>query len=87
MLYLPYETRELSEKEREMVYKKFKQESNLVSFEGNIAYKGKVKGKVKLITSKADLLKVGKDDVLVSQFTRPEYLPAMQKAIAFITND
>lgn len=54
---------------------------------GSIAFKGIAKGPVKVITSVDDLGKVNAGDVLVSQFTRPEYLSAMQKAVAFVTND
>lgn len=52
-----------------------------------VAYQGSVVGKVKIIHSEKDVGKVEEGDILVSRFTRPEYIPAMEKASGFITND
>ena len=65
----------------------FDSKDKVSEFSGSVAYKGIVKGKSKIITSVNDLNKVEVGDILVSQFTRPEYLSAMQRASAFITND
>ena len=46
-----------------------------------------LRGKVVVIHSYHDLKKVDTESVLVSNTTHPNYLPAMQKAIAFITNE
>jgi len=54
---------------------------------GQIAYKGKVKGKVKIVSSIKDLSKVGFSDILVAAMTMPKYLPAMKKAKGFITDE
>ncbi|MBU4458542.1 hypothetical protein KKF60_01405 [Patescibacteria group bacterium] len=54
---------------------------------GQIAYKGKVKGVVKKVSKVFDIDKVKKGDILVAAMTMPKYLPAMKKAIAFITDE
>lgn len=54
---------------------------------GQIAQKGKVRGKVKLVSSVKHLEKVNEGDILVASMTVPKYLPAMKKASAFITDE
>lgn len=54
---------------------------------GQIAQKGVVKGMVRLIEKYEDINKVGEGDVLVTTMTMPRYLPAMKKAIAFVTDE
>ncbi|MFH1276173.1 MAG: PEP-utilizing enzyme [Candidatus Woesearchaeota archaeon] len=54
---------------------------------GVIACKGIVKGEVRIINSYHDLKKVANGDILVANTTHPNYLPAMQRAAAFITNE
>lgn len=66
---------------------KFELKDKVSTFSGSVAYKGIVSGRAKVITSANDLPKVKIGDILVSQFTRPEYMAAMQRAAAFITND
>jgi len=53
---------------------------------GATAYPGKVKGVVRIIVdpNKADDFQAG--DILVTGMTRPEYLPLMEKAAAFVTD-
>lgn len=53
---------------------------------GTIAYRGKVTGTVKIVLdpTKAKNFKPG--DILVAGMTRPDYLPIMKKASAFITD-
>lgn len=53
---------------------------------GNVAYPGKVKGRVKLIFGPQHNYKVKEGDVLVSTATSPQLLPAMRKAVAFVTD-
>ena len=54
---------------------------------GKVAFAGKLTGKVRIVTSmkEASLLKEG--EIMVSQMTFPEYIHAMQKAAAFITDE
>jgi pyruvate,water dikinase len=54
---------------------------------GMIACKGKVTGPVKICKSVDDIERVKKGDILITSMTRPEFLPAMQKAIAFVTDE
>jgi len=54
---------------------------------GQIAYKGKVSGRVKIVSSVEDLPKVQEGDVLVAAMTMPKYLPAMKRAAALVTDE
>ncbi len=59
---------------------------NLKELKGSVAYPGKIVGKVKIVINpkKATDFKVG--DILVTGATRPEFLPIMHKAAAFVTD-
>lgn len=48
---------------------------------------GKVSGKVKIVESVEEIGKVKQGDILVAVMTRPDYLPAMKKAVAFVTDE
>jgi len=61
--------------------------NSMGKLEGQIAYKGKVNGKVVVISSVKRLNKVKKGDILVASMTMPKYLQAMKKASAFITDE
>ncbi len=54
---------------------------------GNIANKGKAKGIAKILTSYKDVYKVQKGDIIVATMTTPDYIFAMEKAAAFITDE
>ncbi|MBN2478166.1 phosphoenolpyruvate synthase, partial [Candidatus Micrarchaeota archaeon] len=60
------------------------QNTNEIS--GKIGCGGKVKGIVKVIKNTDELGKVETGDVLVSITTGPDYVPAMAKASAFVTD-
>ena len=47
---------------------------------------GKTKGIVKIIYTKDDIKKVQKGDILVAEATVPDYVPAMRKASAIVTD-
>lgn len=55
--------------------------------QGAIAQKGLARGRVALVFTAADLDKVKEGDILVSPMTRPEFLPTMQRALAFVTDE
>ena len=57
------------------------------SINGSIGNKGKVKGKVQIIKNFSDIKKFKIGNILVANTTHPNYLPAMQKAQAFVTNE
>lgn len=73
--------RKTKEVERLLVTK-----SKAVSVSGFKAYHGKVKGRVVIVTNPKNSkgFKVG--DILVTGATRPEFLPIMEKASAFVTD-
>jgi phosphoenolpyruvate synthase/pyruvate phosphate dikinase len=54
---------------------------------GQIAYKGIVRGKVKLLRRRDQLSEVQEGDIIVSPMTTPDFLPAMEKAAAFVTDE
>jgi phosphohistidine swiveling domain-containing protein len=51
------------------------------------AFKGVVRGVVKIIRHPRELGKIKKGEVLVSPMTLPSFISAMQKAIAFVTDE
>src|SRR3989344_1012223 len=53
---------------------------------GQIAYAGRARGTVKIVNSIKDLYKVHHGDILVAITTNPDFLPAMYRAIAFVTD-
>jgi phosphohistidine swiveling domain-containing protein len=54
---------------------------------GMCASVGKAVGKVKICRSLEDINSFMKGDVLVTGMTRPEFVPAMQKAVAIVTDE
>jgi phosphoenolpyruvate synthase/pyruvate phosphate dikinase len=61
--------------------------SDLNDFRGLSAMTGKAKGKVKIIKSATEINNFEKNEVLVAVMTRPDYLPAMKKACAIVTDE
>ena len=61
--------------------------SDVSVISGRIAHVGVVRGRVVVVRNMADVLKVKKGDILVASMTIPEYVPAMEKAVAFITDE
>lgn len=55
--------------------------------DGFVASEGKVKGKAKIIISEDDFHKMEEGDILITSMTRPEFIPVMKKAAAFVTNE
>jgi phosphohistidine swiveling domain-containing protein len=64
---------------------KLQKKENIVR--GKIAYGGVIRGHVKIILNRQDIHKVVAGDILVANTTHPDYLPAMHKAAAFVTNE
>ena len=56
-------------------------------FEGSPASPGIGMGSVKVLKSPKEIRKVGTGDVLVAKMTSPDYVPAMKKASAIITDE
>ncbi len=55
--------------------------------EGKCGSSGNVKGIVKVVVKKDDMVKMNRGDILVSTMTRPELVPAMHKAGAIVTDE
>lgn len=54
---------------------------------GCTASRGKAVGSVRIVQELADLDKVESGDVLVSTMTSPDYVPAMKKVVAIVTDE
>ncbi|MBY0538818.1 hypothetical protein K2P56_00090 [Patescibacteria group bacterium] len=54
---------------------------------GVVAYKGVVRGKVKIVHVPAESSKVEMGDILVTNMTTPAFVSAMHRAAAFVTNE
>jgi phosphoenolpyruvate synthase/pyruvate phosphate dikinase len=61
--------------------------SDVNDFRGLTASLGKVVGPVKVIKSATEINRVNQGDVLVAVMTRPDYVPAMKKASAIVTDE
>ena len=61
--------------------------SDIDDFRGLSACTGKAIGTVKVVKTSNDIGKVNKGDILVAVMTRPDYVPAMKKAAAIVTNE
>lgn len=76
-------------KEYEAFVKEFRKEkqSEVKEFTGMTASPGTAVGPVKICTNISSIHKVLPGDVLVASMTRPEYLPAMKKTVAIVTDE
>lgn len=61
--------------------------SHLQELRGTGASPGKASGKVALVLTTKELGKVKKGDILVTSMTTPEFVPAMERAAAIVTDD
>lgn len=61
--------------------------SDIDDFRGLTACMGKAIGKVKIVKSATEIDKVEKGDIIVAVMTRPDYVPAMKKAAAIVTDE
>ncbi|MBI2136109.1 hypothetical protein HYU06_03490 [Candidatus Woesearchaeota archaeon] len=62
-------------------------EDDVKELNGMCASLGNVTGKVKVCINAAEIFKVEKGDILVTSMTRPEFVPAMKRAAAIITDE
>lgn len=60
---------------------------NVSEVKGISAFKGVIKGRVKIVLDPNDISKVERGDVLVAVMTFPSYITAMEKAVAFVTDE
>lgn len=61
--------------------------SDVDDFRGLTASMGKARGKVKVLQTVKDIGKVEEGDILVAVMTRPDYVPAIKRAAAIVTNE
>ena len=54
---------------------------------GQVAHKGLVKGKVRVVRNKEEFKYFEDGEVLVTGMTRPEFIPLMKKSIAIVTDE
>lgn len=64
-----------------------KKEEDITDFRGLTASLGKVQGRVRIVRSVDEIGKVQNGEILVAVMTRPDYVPAMKKAAAIVTNE
>ena len=64
-----------------------KQQELVNDFRGLPASRGRVRGKVKILHSVNEINKIEQGDILVAVMTRPDYVPAIKKAAAIITDE
>ena len=64
-----------------------KHDSNLKEWKGTVASKGKAKGKVRLIFVPEDCAELQKGEILVTNQTTPDFVPAMRRAAAIVTDE
>ena len=57
------------------------------SIKGQTAFGGNVQGIVRVVLEAKDIQNVKEGEVLVSHMTTPNFLPAMQKSVAFVTDE
>lgn len=59
---------------------------NKTELRGTIGYPGMAKGKARIVFDPYKVKEFNDGDILVTGMTRPEFLPLMQKASAFVTD-
>ena len=71
----------------EKTVKETVQKNATVNGTGRVASKGLAKGKAVIIRGVKDLEKVKEGDILIAVTTHPDYVPAMRKAAAIVTDE
>lgn len=64
-----------------------KKEDDTGQLKGNPACKGVAKGRARIILKKEDIPTCKKGEILVTSMTTPEFVPAMKKAAAIVTDE
>lgn len=62
-------------------------QDDIQEFRGQVAQAGIIQGVAKIVDSFDSIDKVMEGDILVATMTMPRYLPAMKKALAFVTDE
>ncbi|MBU1036812.1 hypothetical protein KKF32_02100 [Patescibacteria group bacterium] len=82
-----YSGKELAKLEKSEVKQKKTQTKQVKLIKGVNASSGVVKGKIRLLESHCDIFKMKKGEILVTSKTNPKFVPAMEKALAIITDE
>ncbi|HBW74288.1 MAG: Phosphoenolpyruvate synthase/pyruvate phosphate dikinase [Candidatus Magasanikbacteria bacterium GW2011_GWA2_45_39] len=77
----------IDEKHHAMVKRFLKSAATVNELKGKIAYEGLVRGFARVIIDFDELDKVKKGEVLITNMTTPNMVPAMRKTVAFVTNE
>lgn len=81
-----HEEKDIREFIKKYVVQEAKSEEKVI-LKGMCASKGQAKGKVKIVLGIKDLSKVKKGDIMVAITTHPDFVPAMKRASAIITDE
>ena len=76
-LYTGKQVDELLEKE---------EEENIDEVKGIVASKGKATGTARIVKDRSELHKVNKGDILITKLTTPDFVVAMEKSAAIVTD-
>lgn len=63
------------------------QDKRVDSLTGRVSYSGKVRGRARVIVNTKDVPTMKKDEILISNMTHPDYMPAIHKAKAIVTDE
>ncbi|MEO6536240.1 MAG: PEP-utilizing enzyme [Candidatus Paceibacterota bacterium] len=74
-------------KEKRFVFETAASAGNMNELVGQSAYKGIVRGKVRVLTSRDQISEVLEGEILVAAMTTPDFFPALEKASAFVTDE
>jgi phosphohistidine swiveling domain-containing protein len=78
---------EEARKWRDIILKKQEQTKDMLEIRGNAASLGIAIGRVKIIPTAREIGRIEKGDILVTGMTRPDYIIAMKKAAAIVTDE
>ncbi len=71
----------------ELLFKDLESSLDTSELKGSVAFKGIVKGIVKIVRRKDEVGLVKEGEIIVSPMTTPDYVPAMKIAGAFVTDE
>lgn len=69
------------------IAKHFAKATATIELKGTVASHGQVKGRVAIVRGIKDLSKVKRGDVMIAVTTHPDFVPAMQRAAAIVTDE
>lgn len=73
--------------DRKIVVDRVSIDRNVRKIEGTAASKGKYRGIAKIVLNQKDFRKIKEGDILVTEMTRPDFLPILKKAGAIVTDE